>query len=63
MKHTPATLLLEIGCEEIPARMIANASAELERRLLEILDTDGVRFELPERSKRAAAVRRALAEL
>ncbi len=33
-----ATLLLEIGCEEIPARMIAGASRELERRVVEVLD-------------------------
>ena len=37
-----ATLLLEIGCEEIPARMITAASRELERRVLEILDEAGL---------------------
>jgi glycyl-tRNA synthetase beta chain len=35
-------LLLEIGCEEIPARMIAEATAELERRVLRILDEAGL---------------------
>lgn len=30
-------LLLEIGCEEIPARMISDASAELEKRVLDLL--------------------------
>ncbi|HEY6971512.1 MAG TPA: glycine--tRNA ligase subunit beta [Candidatus Angelobacter sp.] len=30
-------LLLEIGCEEIPARMIPDASAELEKRILDLL--------------------------
>ena len=29
--------LLEIGCEEIPARMIDAASAELERRVNDLL--------------------------
>ena len=38
MKSSRATLLLEIGCEEIPARMIAGASRELQRRVVEILD-------------------------
>jgi glycyl-tRNA synthetase beta chain len=33
-----APLLLEIGCEEIPARMIPDAAEELGRRVLEILD-------------------------
>lgn len=32
-------LLLEIGCEEIPARMIFDASQELEKRVLELLKT------------------------
>ena len=32
------TLLIEIGCEEIPARMISGASKEFESRVLEILD-------------------------
>lgn len=35
-------LLIEIGCEEIPARMIRRAGEELERRLLEILDEAGL---------------------
>lgn len=30
-------LLLEIGCEEIPARMISDASQELEKRILDLL--------------------------
>lgn len=30
-------LLLEIGCEEIPARMISDASVELEKRVLDLL--------------------------
>lgn len=38
MRVTRATLLLEIGCEEIPARMISGASRELERCVVEILD-------------------------
>jgi len=33
-----APLLLEIGCEEIPARMIPDAVEELGRRVLQILD-------------------------
>jgi len=32
------TLLFEIGCEEIPARMIPSAAAELLRRMVELLD-------------------------
>lgn len=35
-------LLIEIGCEEIPARMIANAAIDLEDRLLAILDQAGL---------------------
>ena len=42
MRSTRATLLLEIGCEEIPARMIAGASQELQRRTVEILDDAGL---------------------
>ena len=42
MRSNRATLLLEIGCEEIPARMIAAASQELERRVVEILDHAGL---------------------
>ena len=42
MGSTTAELLLEIGCEEIPARMIGAASKELERRLLEILADAGL---------------------
>ena len=30
-------LLLEIGCEEIPARMISNAQAELQQRVTDLL--------------------------
>lgn len=36
MSHPP--LLLEIGCEEIPARMIAGATEELGRRVIGLLD-------------------------
>jgi glycyl-tRNA synthetase beta chain len=36
------TLLIEVGCEEIPARMIANAALDLERRLLGLLDQAGL---------------------
>ena len=36
------TLLIEVGCEEIPARMIANAALDLERRLLGILKQAGL---------------------
>jgi glycyl-tRNA synthetase beta chain len=36
------SLLIEIGCEEIPARMIANAAVDLERRILGILDQAGL---------------------
>ncbi|HEY6248570.1 MAG TPA: glycine--tRNA ligase subunit beta [Candidatus Angelobacter sp.] len=32
-----ADFLLEIGCEEIPARMISDASQELEKRILDLL--------------------------
>ena len=42
MANTRHPLLIEIGCEEIPARMIANAAIELERRLLGILDQAGL---------------------
>jgi len=35
-------LLIEIGCEEIPARMIRGAAAELARRVVEILDRSGL---------------------
>jgi len=38
MAEQRETLLIEIGCEEIPARMIADAAIDLERRLLGILD-------------------------
>lgn len=37
-----APLLLEIGCEEIPARMIADAAAEIARRVAGILDGAGI---------------------
>lgn len=37
-----APLLLEIGCEEIPARMIPPAAAELRRRVEQILDRAGL---------------------
>lgn len=37
-----APLLLEIGCEEIPALAIAEASRELGRRLVKILDQAGL---------------------
>jgi len=35
-------LLIEIGCEEIPARMIPAAASELARRLEQILDRSGL---------------------
>jgi glycyl-tRNA synthetase beta chain len=38
----PEPLLLEIGCEEIPARMIRAAAAELASRLTRILDQAGL---------------------
>lgn len=37
-----APLLIEIGCEEIPARMIQAAAAELARRLVRLLDQAGL---------------------
>jgi glycyl-tRNA synthetase beta chain len=37
-----APLLLEIGCEEIPARMIRHAAEELGRRVLALLDREGL---------------------
>jgi len=37
-----APLLIEIGCEEIPARMIGAAAEEFQRRVLEILDDAGL---------------------
>ena len=37
-----APLLLEIGCEEIPARMIEGAASELGRRVAGILDQAGL---------------------
>jgi glycyl-tRNA synthetase beta chain len=36
------TLLFEIGCEEIPARMIPSAAVELRRRMLELLDSAAI---------------------
>ncbi len=39
-EHAP--LLLEIGCEEIPARMIAGATAELRERVVAILARAGL---------------------
>ena len=39
---SPRPLLIEIGCEEIPARMIAPAALELGRRVAEILDRAGL---------------------
>jgi len=42
VRSSRAKLLLEIGCEEIPARMITAASKELERRVVEILDQAGL---------------------
>ena len=39
---TDGELLLEVRCEEIPARMIPAAAAELEKRLLEVLDGAGL---------------------
>jgi len=48
--------LLEIGCEEIPARMIDQAAAELERRVRDVLDRENLspsgpisRFDSPRR--------------
>ncbi len=41
-------LLLEIGCEEIPARMIPRAAAEFERRVREALDRAGLSHGLSE---------------
>jgi glycyl-tRNA synthetase beta chain len=35
-------LLIEIGCEEIPARMIAAGAADLEARLVAVLDNAGL---------------------
>ncbi|HUC43194.1 MAG TPA: glycine--tRNA ligase subunit beta, partial [Candidatus Sulfotelmatobacter sp.] len=37
-----APLLVEIGCEEIPARMIASAAADLAARVVAVLDAAGV---------------------
>lgn len=37
-----AELLLEVGLEEIPARMIAEAEAELARRVRELLEREGL---------------------
>ena len=37
-----APLLLEIGCEEIPARMIADAATEFGRRVVSVLDKAGL---------------------
>src|SRR5450432_4212604 len=50
-----ADFLLEIGCEEIPARMIDAASAELERRVNDLLTRERLqtgstsRFDTPRR--------------
>ena len=35
-----AEFLFEIGLEEVPARMIAGAQAELERRVVEMLERE-----------------------
>lgn len=43
------TLLVEIGCEEIPARMLPEAAAELERGLIQILDKAGLGHGAPRR--------------
>ena len=40
MSHEP--LLIEVGCEEIPARMIPGAAAELGRRLTALLADAGL---------------------
>jgi glycyl-tRNA synthetase beta chain len=48
-------LLLEIGCEEIPARMIADANEELQKRILDLLKNN--RLEAKE-VQRAATPRR-----
>lgn len=37
-----ATLLLEIGCEEIPARMIVSAAADFGARVVAVLDQAGI---------------------
>ena len=42
MSHQP--LLIEIGCEEIPARMIRPAVAELARRVCKILEQSGLTY-------------------
>jgi glycyl-tRNA synthetase beta chain len=36
-----AEFLFEIGLEEVPARMIAGAQAELEKRIKDMLATNG----------------------
>lgn len=42
MSATHPPLLIEIGCEEIPARMIRGACAELSRRVERLLDQAGL---------------------
>jgi len=37
-----APLLIEIGCEEIPARMVARAAADLAERVVRALDQAGL---------------------
>src|SRR5712691_847351 len=49
--------LLEIGCEEIPARMLAGAAADLAQRVLEVLEGAG----LPHGESRTLATPRRLA--
>src|SRR5438874_10232680 len=39
--------LLEIGCEEIPARMIAAAQQELQRRVADLLDRERLPASVP----------------
>src|SRR5436309_3390263 len=42
-KRSPvADFLLEIGCEEIPARMLAGAASDLTGKVTEVLDAEGL---------------------
>ena len=42
MKHESNTLLIEVGCEEIPARMITSATSQLQSVVLEALASGGL---------------------
>jgi len=64
MKERTADFLLEVGCEEIPARMLARAAAEYKVILEKYLSTNGLLLDAPVEvfagPRRMAAICRAL---